>query len=335
MDPLTHGLASFAATRAFFPRASRLTFLAAIAAGTLADLDGQSAHLGPAVFLAAHRTYTHSVVGSILIALFVAVACAAIGRRRKQAGPPPVLVFGAASAAAATHLAMDVCQSEGVQLFWPFSDHRFATDWLAHLDPWILVILLAGALLPALLQLVTQEIGARAKGPRGRAGAVLALSAVLAYTGGRAILHANAVAALEERTYRGKNPRRAAAFPETASPFQWRGIVETESALHEAGVPLGPGAFFDPEGAVAIFKPEPSAALEAARGAEAARRFLRFGRFPKATIEKTAEGYRVELRDLRYAVVGETDHALAALIELGPDAKVLEQEIVWERDLPR
>jgi len=333
MDPLTHGLASFAATRAFFPRASRLTIVAALIAGTAADLDELSVFFGPSAYFAAHHTWTHSLLGTVLLALFAAALFSAVFPKKETRHTRFPAAFAAAFLAAALHLAMDLAQAGGVALFWPFRAHRYALDWLGGIDPWILAILVAGVLFPLLLRLVTEEIGAKEKGPRGRLGAVLALLAVLAYTGARASLHAGAVAALESRVYRGQIARRVAAFPEAASPFTWRGIVETESALHLVAVPAGPGASFNPQAGQTIFKPEPSAVLDAARDTEAARRFLAVARFPKATVERTPEGYRVALRDLACAAAGESARALAAAIDLGPDAQIRSQAIVWERDL--
>src|SRR6266478_880626 len=88
---------------------------------------------------------------------------------------------------------MDLTRNESVQLLWPFHAQRYSADWVAHFDLWILVILLAGALLPQLFALVTEEIGARSKAPRGRIGASIALLAVFVYIGARFILHGNAV----------------------------------------------------------------------------------------------------------------------------------------------
>ncbi|MBZ5702367.1 MAG: metal-dependent hydrolase [Acidobacteriia bacterium] len=333
MDPITHGLASFAATRAFFPRASRLTVVAAVAAGTAADLDELSAFFGPSAYFAAHHTATHSLLGTVLLALLAAALLSALFPKKENQPTRFLVAFAAAFLAAALHLALDLAQAGGVALFWPLRTQRYALDWLGGIDPWILAILVAGVLFPLLLRLVTEEIGAKEKGPRGRWGALLALLAMLAYTGARVSLHASAVAALDSRTYRGQMAHRAAAFPEAASPFAWRGIVETESALHLLAVPAGPGASFNPEAGQTIFKPEPSAALDAARGTDAARRFLAVARFPKATVEKTPEGYRVTLRDLAGAAAGESARSLAAAIDLTPDAQVRRQAIIWERDL--
>jgi len=330
MDPLTHALASYSLKRAAFPRATRPATIAILAAGILADLDGQSFHWGPSAFLTFYRTYFHSVIAAVLLSL--AVTLPFLLRKRepgaKHISPAPIFV--AALAAALLHLLMDVCQSAGVELFWPFSARRFAFDWVAHVDLWLLGILLAGILLPTLSGLVTEEIGAKSKSPRGRIGARLALLAMVLYIGVRFVLHGDALAAMESRTYRGQSPRRVAAFPESGSPFRWHGIVETDSALHELEVSVGPGANLDPDSAITSYKPEPSAALDAARNTLVARRFLQVARFPKATVEKTPGGFHVILRTFPYSRDASSGWRVMALIDTDPSAKVLSQELAWD-----
>src|SRR4029077_16163469 len=99
----------------------------------------------------------------------------------------------------------------GIVPFWPFSAHRIAADWLAGVDPWIIAILLAALLLPELSRLVSDEIGARGKAPRGRGGGILGLHSAIFYVGVRANFHANALAAIQARTYHGESPRRSGA----------------------------------------------------------------------------------------------------------------------------
>src|SRR5882762_1618833 len=300
MDPLTHALASYSLKRAAFPRAPRSTTIAMLIAGTIADLASLSKLAGPSAFLTFHHTYFHSLLAALLFSLLVTLPflLSRRGPTEKQSSPLPI--FLAALAAAVVHLLMDVCQSAGVELFWPFSTRRFALDWVAPLDLWILGILLAGILLPALSGLVTEEIGAKSKGPRGKVSASLALATMILYVVLRFVLHGNALAALESRSYRGESPRKVAAFPESGSPFRWHGIVETERALHDLEVDVGPGASFDPDSGITSYKPEPSPALDAARDTAAARRFLQIARFPKATIEKTPAGFHVLLRAYPY-----------------------------------
>jgi inner membrane protein len=329
MDPLTHALASYTLKRAAFPRVTRSVTLAILVAGTIADLDTFSAYFGPSAYLTFYRTYCHSLVAALLFSLLVTLAFLILKPKNPETQISSAKIFIAALAAALLHLVMDLCQSAGVQLFWPFSPRRFALDWVAHLDLWILAILLAGILLPTLSGLVTEEIGARHKGPRGNIGASLALAALFLYLVLRFVYHGNAIAALESRTYRGESSRRVAAFAESSSPFRWHGIVETERALHDVEVPVGPGAEFDPVSAITAYKPEPSPALDAARDSAIARRFLRVARFPKASVEKTPEGYHVILRDFPFTRDASSGWRVQALIDTDPSGKVLSEELVW------
>jgi inner membrane protein len=330
MDPLTHALASYTLKRAAFPRIPRSATIAMLLVGTIADVDLLSAYISPSAFLTFHRTYFHSLLAAVLFSLLVTLPFL-LRKRSANENPHPTLpVFLAAFSAAMLHLLLDLCQSTGVELFWPFSSRRFALDWLPHLDLWILAILLAGILLPALSRLITEEIGAKSKGPRGKLGASLALAAMILYIAMRLVLHGNAVAAMESRTYRGESPRRVATFPESGSPFRWHGIVETESALHDLEVEVGPTPSFDPDSAITSYKPEPSPALDAARDTAVARRFLQAARFPKATVEKASDGFRITLRAFPYSHDLSSGWRVHALIETDPSGKVLSQELAWD-----
>ena len=329
MDPITHGLASYVLKRAAFPRLARSATLAMVIAGTIADLDGQSARFGPSAFLTFYRTYFHSLLVAVLFSLLVTLPFLLRKPPSAEKHNSPRLIFLAALSASVLHLLMDLCQSAGVEVLWPFSSRRFALDWVAHLDLWILGILLAGVLLPTLSGLVTDEIGAKSKGPKGRIGASVALVAMLLYFGARAILHSSAVATAQSRAYRGQSPRRLAAFAESGSPFRWQAIVETESALHEVEVEVGPSAKFDPDSARASYKPEPSPALDAARNIAAARRFLQAARFPKASVEKTPGGFQITLRDFPYTRDVQAGLRVQATVDTDSAGKVLSQQLTW------
>jgi len=332
MDVLTHGLASYSVTRAVFPKASRATLLAAVFAGIAADLDQLSAYVGPSAFLAWHRTATHSILGTlVIVAAFFAVAY--VISRGKPNVDTMRAVFLALVAACSLHVALDLTQNESVQLLWPFRAQRYSADWVAHFDLWILLILLAGALLPQLLALVTEEIGAKSKAPRGQIGAIVALLTVFIYTGARFVLHGNAVAMMEARTYRGELPHRVAAFAESDSPVHWRGIVETERALSDLNLNLAPGSSFNPDAAVVYYKPESSAPLDAARATESVRRFLEAAKFPKATVEKIDAGYRVQLRDLAQQQEARSGPHVIAIVDTDANAKVLSDELAWDQKM--
>jgi hypothetical protein len=330
VDPLTHALASYTFKRAAFPRVTGPITIAMVVAGTIADIDLLSIYLGPSPYLAFYRAGFHSVFAAVLMALLVATPF--LNRKAPSVGKKisPALIFAAVLSAALLHLLMDLCQRAGLELLWPLSAHRFALDCVAHLDLWILTIFLAGIFLPMLSGLVTEEIGAKSKGPRGRTGAFLAFAALILYLVAHLTLHANALAAMESRTYRGESPRKVAAFAESGSPFRWHGIVETEGALHDLEVEVGPGANFDPDSAITSYKPEASPALEAARNSSVARRFLLVARFPKASVEKTPEGFHVTLRDFPYTREVSSGRRVQAEVDTDPSGKILSQELTWD-----
>lgn len=359
MDIVTHGLASLAVVRGFSPRAGKVVTVVAVAAGIMADADWISVYFGPAAFLTWRATYTHSLLIAAAVCaippaiLLVGLLWGGLGFDLPPNNPIPenpaalkelllrsyspkiVLTFAPALCAAFLHVAMDACQSEGVTLLWPLSSRRFAFDWLPSLDPWILLILVACIAVPELLRLVSSEIGAKEKKPRGQTGALIGLALMVLYIGVRGTLHSNVLAALRSRTFHGEAARRASAFPESLSLLTWHGLVETESALDEIEVNALAAPSLDADSSLRLFKPQTSPALEAAKNTRVAKQFLAIAQIPKASVEQTATGYRVVIRDLRYAASGETAHEIAALIELDLSNKVTSEELIWARDLPR
>ncbi len=329
MDPLTHALASYSLKRVAFPRVTRSATIAMIIAGTIADIDSLSKFAGPSAFLTFYRTYCHSLLAALFFSLLLTLPFFLRKREPTGSQTSPALIFLAALAASVLHLLMDVCQSAGVEFLWPLSARRFALDWVAQADLWILGILLAGILLPGLSRLVTEEIGAKSKGPRGKVGASLALTVMVLYVVLRSVLHGNALAVMESRTYRGESPRKVAAFAESGSPFRWHGIVETERALHNVEMDVGPAASFDPDSAITSYKPESSPALDAARDTTVARRFLQVARFPKATVEKTPDGFHITLRAFPYSRDVASGLRVYAVIDTGSSGKVFSQRLAW------
>jgi membrane-bound metal-dependent hydrolase YbcI (DUF457 family) len=334
VDVFTHALASVAVARAAVSRAPIQIWIAVVVAGTIADIDELSAFLGPSTYLTWHYTYSHSIFAALIVAVLFA------GLLYLFAQPSPgsrfisqPAIFLVLAIAGLLHIGLDALGSEGVSLWWPFSARRVVADWVANVDPWIIAIFLASILLPELLRLVVEEIGSKDKEPRGRLGALVGLVLVFLYIGGRASFQSNVLAFIEARSYQGELPRRAAVFPESASLLTWHGIVETDRTMHEMVVRISPGASTETETEVTLFKPEPSTMLEQARDSDSGKRFLRVARFPKAWIEKTQEGYVVQLRDLRYAVAGDTRREITVLVRVDSQGKLRENALVWVGDL--
>jgi hypothetical protein len=188
-----------------------------------------------------------------------------------------------------------------LQLFWPFRTRWSALDLVANLDPWVLMILIAGLLLPQLFRLVSEEIGDRRKSSGAQRGAIVAMVLVAAYLGTRTDLHSRAVDLLLAHEFHGRASLEAGAFPFSSAPLDWRGVVSTDNTIEEVDVSLAPGTTFDPDRTLTRYKPQGSPALEAGERTLAAARFLRYARFPLASVVGLENGYRFELRDLRFA----------------------------------
>jgi hypothetical protein len=331
MDIGTHGLASLALVRACWPRAPKEIWLAAAVAGTIADVDLLSVWIGPGQYLAWRGTYTHAILPSLLLTVLAAAAYRSMVTADFRKRFSSATFFSLMLAAQSLHLAMDLCGTMHIALLWPFSARRFAADWIVDVDPWMITVLLAALLLPELLHLVSDEIGARDRKPRGRVGALIGFSLIALYLAVRADFHSGALALMQARAYHGEVPKQVGAFPDSLSPFTWQGIVETERALQRVPVSEGFGGSFDPEDAETLYKPEPSPALDAAEKTAAAQTFVKIAQFPKATVETAPTGTRVEIRNLAYAATGNTTHETLAVIQLDATDRVTSQRIVWAR----
>jgi hypothetical protein len=335
----THLFTSLAISRGFFPRRPWRFLVAVTLAGTLADVDLLSILLGPSAYLSSRYTWTHSIIGTLaIIATTVLMGHFFAGDHRPSSAAGPAsdsfgAMLTATTLAAVVHLSMDLATPQGVAVLWPFRPTRFAWDLLPATDPWILALLLAGVFLPELFALVSSEIGARDKAPRGRNGALIALAFIAIYTGSRFYLHANAAAQLDAHSYHGESPHRVAALPDTLSLFTWHGIVETTSQICTTKVPVTRVSGFDPETANCVHKPTPSAVLAAAQQTDAARRFVAAARFPKASVSAQDFETEIVLRDMRDLAQEENRQALAARIFVGPKDQVTSQSIVWARNL--
>jgi membrane-bound metal-dependent hydrolase YbcI (DUF457 family) len=334
MDLGTHALASLALSRAVFPREPRILWAFAIPAGVIADADAFSAFISPSAYLSWHRTYTHSLLVSLLIACPLSATYRVWASRELLSRLSAGAILVAVLLTEWLHLAMDAAQWQGVELFWPVNHTRIAADWLPTIDPWIVTILVAAIVLQEFFHLIGSEIGAKDTRPRGFVGAIVGLIMALCYVGLRAELHATAIAQMQNRSYAGELSRHVAAYSEFVSLVTWHGVADTESALHEVTVHLNSSRRSSLDPGVNLFKPEPNPLLQAAQATEAAKRFLRVARFPKATVQKMEAGWEVQIRDLCYAAAGEVKREPMVTVDFDPSGKIISAEIVWASSEP-
>jgi len=280
--------------------------------------------------LRGHRTLTHSLAGTVAVIAVVAAASWFTGRKYPKFAVRLLPALAICAIGAGAHLLLDMLNGYGVKLFWPFSPKWYAWDLADSVDSWILFFLLVGLLIPELFRLVLEEIGSKPKRHSRQRGAIVGLVFVALVIMGRAFGHQRAIALLDSRDYRGQAPLVVAAFPRPSNPLLWSGVVETDNALFNLEVPLGPGREFDPELADVHFKPESSATLKNAVSSPAAIEFLNFARFPLASVQPEGDGFRVRLRDMRFASELPGRRGLIAVIDLNAQSLVIGDRVEFD-----
>jgi inner membrane protein len=148
MEPVTHALTSIALGRAGFNKMTRMATPMLLVSGLIADVDWFARLGGANAFLREHRTATHSLVGTVAIIVGVSAAFWIAGKKYPKwaVGIVPALIL--CTVGAGMHLLLDMLNSYGVMLLWPFRAKWYAWDIADSVDAWILFFLLAGLLVP-------------------------------------------------------------------------------------------------------------------------------------------------------------------------------------------
>ena len=323
MDNLTHTLTAVALSHAGLNRKTRFATLTLIAGANLPDIDVVTWVQGTATYLRYHRGITHSLLGIAVLGVAVGLAADAWGKR---AGPNKqgltanaTWLIACGLAGTASHLLLDFTNAYGVRPFLPFNGKWVAWDIMFIADPGVLALLAAGLGFPALLRLISEEVGAGK--PAYRTGSILALAAVVLVWGLRDVAHRRAVTQLDSIQFAQENPQRIGAFPSPANPFSWTGVAETDSAFYVVTV----SALDDhvqTSDAKVFRKPAVSPALEAGMNTRTGETFLDFARFPWGQVQESGDGYEVTLRDLRFTMPGAIRPGFVTTVILDKELRV-------------
>lgn len=256
-------------------------------ASNLPDIDIVLEARSDAAYILFHRGLTHSLVGLVILPLFLAAGLWWIYRGRTRFGWLALV----SAAGVAMHLLYDVVTTWGTMLLYPFSSERFALDWLFIVD-----------LVTWALPIFALVVSAR-RPERGRDAVVVWLLALLVYGGAAAGIHSRAVSTIADAERAGgRQLAEAVAFPRLGAPWRWGGIAV--SPLEE------------PEPRIAVYRvhgvpPRAALAYRVARGfddpwvakALATREgmaYLWWARVPVAGVERSSGVVVVTLRDLRF-----------------------------------
>jgi inner membrane protein len=335
LEPITHFLTGACIGRAGLNRKTALATVTVTLAAEAPDLDVLGEFKARVFGFAHHRGFTHSFLGVALVSAAVVGLMYLLwrlrGRKVKDANLPPRwgLLFGFAYLAGLSHILLDFTNNYGVRPFWPFSEKWYSWDIVFIADPIIVLLLVAGLVLPVLFSFIDREIGVRRKHPAGRWGATLALLGVIALWGVRDYEHRRAVNALEARTYEGADPIRASAFPLWWTPFRWVGVVETRNFFATMTVDSTTPEV-DPDAEMQIlYKPEETPATLAAKRSYLGRVYLDWAQYPITETEPLAsgeQGYIVRFKDLRFQQPGRKGGSvLSASVELDRNLNVVRE----------
>jgi len=321
--------------RAGLNRKSALATTTLVIGAEAADMDVIANVRGPVVGFAHHRGITHTFVGVPLVAAGVVLFVYVMYRLRLRYRPPARaiqprwgMLFWLACLAGLSHIALDFTNNYGVRPFEPFSYKWYSWDIVFIIEPVLLLILLAGLLLPSFFRLINEEIGPRQRGPYGRGAAMLALIGMIAVWGVRDFEHRRAVAALEAQLYDGSPAVRVSAFPYWVNPFRWYGVVETPNSYQRMLVDsLTPEV--DPLGQTEVqYKAEETAVTRAAKQSYLGRVYLDWARYPvleTQELEPPGSGYVVLFHDARFMYPGRLRATLTARVYLDERLNVVGQ----------
>jgi inner membrane protein len=146
VDNLTHSLVGLAAAKAGLERTTPYATLTCVVAANLPDIDIVTLIKGPSVYLANHRGITHSIVGTLALAvafplLFFAAErlLARLRGRQPRARLKGLLVCSLLLSA--SHPLLDWTNSYGLRPFLPWDARWIYGDLLFIVDPWIWLLL--------------------------------------------------------------------------------------------------------------------------------------------------------------------------------------------------
>jgi inner membrane protein len=339
MDNLTHTLTGIALGQAGLKRKTRFAILALIIGSNLPDIDVLAGIGGKLDYLKYHRGITHSLLGFTGLAAILTFLIYAPGRRAAPKKNAPALhlkwLFITCWIATGCHVLMDYTNQYGIRPFLPFSGRWVALDIMPIVGPYVLLLLFLGLGVPAVLRLVSEEVGAQKRGSAAavRAGAIFSLCGILAVWGARELAHERALGMLNANDYGQEAPERVGGFPTFINPFDWTGVAETRSSYYLLDVnALASG--IDMNGSEVLRKPPPSKPLSVAESTNAANIFLRFARFPWAVVLGTEEGFTVYIRDLRFASPNSPQWAFVLEVQLSRSLRVRHQSFSFLRPSP-
>lgn len=302
MDNLCHTLVGAALAESGLRRRTRLALPTLVIGANLPDVDALAYLRNPLFALGFRRGWTHGVLALVVLPILLTGLMLAWDRltREGNRNPPPdarsLLLL--AAVAVWSHPFLDLLNTYGVRLLMPFSERWLYADTLFIVDPWLWLLLGGGAVWSWMLR------------RRGRPGTVAERPARLAGIGAMIYIGCMGISAAaarrivhKEAVAEGLVPTATMVAPVLANPFLRSVVIRTPGGYRRGRFRwLGsPALTLDPRPRPSeLDRPEVTAAARTTAGST----FLRWSRFPAATVRNGAAGSIVRFYDLRYAGSG-------------------------------
>lgn len=208
MDPLTHALVGIGVSALTGEKSSLTNSVQlGVVLGALApDLDIILQLFGDVPYLTHHRGSSHSILGvlvsSAIIAfmLWIIIGGAGLG-----------VIFIWTLLGSVSHILLDVFNSYGAKIFWPFSQKKYSMNLLVVADPIIISLFAAALFWPGLPPIITQGV----------------FWCVLVYLGIRFYMRLK-VHRMVRQKYPGQEISRVVVMPAMISLWNWSFLVETD-----------------------------------------------------------------------------------------------------------
>src|SRR3989304_6893921 len=291
MDPITHCLSGAILSRTgFYQRFGRLATIILITGALIPDIDHFSLRLaGPLAYLKYHRGFTHSLMGSFVIAAVMAGAAYSIKHVREQL-PHGLhgygILFALSLLGIYTHIFLDLITSYGTQIFFPFSTKRYSLDLVFIIDLYFTSILL----IPLIIILFKKE--------RAQIIALGSLAGIIAYLGFTYIERSSIIEKVKaDNNKLGIKSTRVEAIPLPLSPFRWSVFTEDNARYYQTNVDALNG-----RSTTEVFnkKVDGSDIVKMVENLDIVKTYLWFAKFPIVSVREEGSGYLIEYFDLRF-----------------------------------
>jgi len=318
MEPVTHFMTGACLGRAGFNRTTAYATLAMTLAAEAPDLDIFWSAAGPIAGFEHHRGWTHTLIGTPVVATVVVLAIYGLHRWRRSRSMHseselPVrwgMLWLCAWIAALSHILLDYTNNYGVRPFFPFNPRWYAGGTVFIFEPVLFVALLLALVMPSLLSLTDNEIGARSSGFRGQRWAIFALLVMVGLWGWRAYEQNSArQMLLDDEAAQDGGPAqvmRVAFSPYPVNPFLWQAVVETPDAFRIATINTRNASIISDPQTDIFHKPAETPTTLAAKNSRLGHIYLDWSQFPLAeeagpgVTENGEAATVVSFRDLRF-----------------------------------